>query len=65
VSIEVRPATEADVEAIRAIGAATWPSTYAFAGEAYVPHGLAIWWSAEAIVRTVRETRTLVALADD
>lgn len=60
----VRPATVADVDAITAIGHATWPATYDFAGSDYVEHGLATWWSPEAVTRGLATTTTLVAEAD-
>jgi ribosomal protein S18 acetylase RimI-like enzyme len=60
----VRPATSADVEAIVAIGHATWPATYEFAGRDYVEHGLATWWSAAAVTRGLETTSTLVAELD-
>src|SRR6476661_8072898 len=60
-SISVRSATEADVEAICAIGRAAWPATYAFAGADYVEHGLAAWWSDDAVQRSLATTVTLVA----
>jgi ribosomal protein S18 acetylase RimI-like enzyme len=50
VTVTVRPAGEADVEAIRAVGLATWPATYeAVAGRDYVTQGLERWWSADAV----------------
>lgn len=49
--VEVRRATEADAVAIRAVGHATWPATYAFAGDDFVEHGLATYWSEEAVAR--------------
>jgi len=61
----VRPATPADVDAIVAVGHATWPATYAFAGPDYVAHGLATWWSPAAVERGLAATTTLVAEADD
>jgi GNAT superfamily N-acetyltransferase len=60
----VRPATEADVDEICEIGRATWPPTYAFAGQDYVAHGLATWWSADAVERGLVTTTTLVAESD-
>ncbi len=57
----VRAATEGDVEAICAIGRVAWPKTYAFAGQDYVEHGLATWWSEEAVRRGLATTVTLVA----
>ncbi|WP_250037585.1 GNAT family N-acetyltransferase [Paractinoplanes maris] len=44
-----------------AIGHQTWPPTYAFAGEDYITHGLATWWSAEAVERSLRNTTVLIA----
>lgn len=63
-TLEIRPATDDDVAAIRMVGELTWPPTYAFAGDEYVAHGLATWWSDEAIRRTLTRTSTLVAVAD-
>ena len=48
-TISVRPATEADVAPICAVGRSAWPKTYAFAGREYVEHGLATWWTDEAV----------------
>jgi GNAT superfamily N-acetyltransferase len=62
---EVRPATEADVAAICAIGRAAWPKTYAFAGQDYIDHGLATWWSTDAVARGLTTTTTLVAESAD
>jgi GNAT superfamily N-acetyltransferase len=59
-SISVSPATEDDVDVICAIGQAAWPVTYAFAGQDYVEHGLAAWWSADAVRRGLATTVTLV-----
>ena len=39
-TVEVRPATDADVAAIHEVGRATWPPTYGFAGDEYVAYGL-------------------------
>jgi GNAT superfamily N-acetyltransferase len=60
----VRPATAADARAIERVGRATWPSTYAFAGEEYIAHGLASWWSGEAVLRGIKTTQTFVAEVD-
>ena len=59
----VRPATAADVSAICSIGQEVWPETYAFAGGDFVEHGLAIWWSEEAVRKSLATTTTLVAEA--
>lgn len=56
----VRAATAADVDAIIAVGQATWPATYGFAGADYVEHGLATWWSPAAVTRGLATTTTLV-----
>lgn len=62
--MEVRPATAADAPAIEHVGRETWPSTYAFAGEDYIAHGLDSWWSEEAVLRGIEATRTFVAEVD-
>jgi GNAT superfamily N-acetyltransferase len=59
--MKIRKAGLGDVEAIMAIGQKTWPPTYAFAGEEFIAHGLATWWSAEATERTLADTTVLVA----
>lgn len=61
----VREAVAGDVEGIRAVGQACWPDTYAFAGADYIEHGLAVWWSVEAIERSLRETAVVVAVEGD
>lgn len=63
-SLEIRPATEDDLDAIRAVGEATLPATYAFAGPGFAQDGLDRWWSDEATLRTIHETETLVAVVD-
>lgn len=61
----VRPAVESDVEAIREVGHRTWPATYgAIAGDDYVAQGLQRWWSAEAVLESVRRGGVFVAEAD-
>jgi GNAT superfamily N-acetyltransferase len=62
--ITVRRATAEDAAAIKHVGEAAWPATYAFAGEEYVAHGLASWWSDEAVLRGLRTTDTFVAERD-
>jgi ribosomal protein S18 acetylase RimI-like enzyme len=64
VTVEVRAATEDDLVAIQAIGHATWPETYGFAGDDFVAHGLATWWSEDAVRRSLTTTSTLVAVSD-
>ncbi|MDO9378723.1 MAG: GNAT family N-acetyltransferase [Nocardioidaceae bacterium] len=59
--VEVRPATSSDAPAIERVGRETWPSTYGFAGEEYIAHGLETWWSEEAVLRGIDATRTFVA----
>ncbi len=56
-----RPATPGDVDAIRRVGHATWPATYAFAGEDYVRDGLERWWSREAMLESMERTVWMVA----
>ncbi len=63
-TLEIRTASEDDVAAIRSVGELTWPATYSFAGDDYVSHGLATWWSDEAIRRSLVTTATLVAVLD-
>ncbi|WP_127501161.1 GNAT family N-acetyltransferase [Actinoplanes solisilvae] len=43
------------------MGHQTWPQTYAFAGPAYIEHGLATWWSPEAVERSLHATTVLIA----
>lgn len=65
-TLTVRRAVEVDVEAVRAVGFATWPATYTpIAGEAYVEQGLAKWWSAEAVRESIRRGTVLVAERED
>ncbi|GIE98460.1 GNAT family N-acetyltransferase [Paractinoplanes rishiriensis] len=59
--MRIRDASAGDVEAIVAIGQRTWPATYAFAGPDFIADGLATWWSAAAIERSLRDTTMLVA----
>lgn len=59
--VEIRDATEDDIDAIIGIGHRTWPSAYGFAGDEYVRSGLATWWSTAAIERSLRDTTVLVA----
>ncbi|MDG4823848.1 GNAT family N-acetyltransferase [Asanoa sp. WMMD1127] len=63
--MEIRKAGPDDVAAIVAVGHETWPATYAFAGDDYVAHGLATWWSTEATRRAIAETTVLVAAEGD
>lgn len=61
-AVTVREAGVGDVEGIRSVGQACWPDTYAFAGEDYIEHGLASWWSVEAAERSLRDTAVVVAI---
>ncbi|MFC7278858.1 GNAT family N-acetyltransferase [Paractinoplanes rhizophilus] len=63
--MEIREAVPGDIDAIIEIGHRTWPPTYGFAGDEYVRDGLATWWSAEAIERSLRDTTMLVAATGD
>jgi GNAT superfamily N-acetyltransferase len=63
--MEIRPAVPADIPGIIAVGLATWPATYAFAGPAFVADGLARWWSVPAIEASLADTTVLVAVSDD
>ncbi len=64
-TLTVRPAVEADVDAIRAVGVATWPATYeAVAGREYVAQGLERWWSAEAVRDSIGRGGVFVAALD-
>ncbi|HWS34831.1 MAG TPA: GNAT family N-acetyltransferase [Actinoplanes sp.] len=63
--MEIREATVADITGIVDIGRATWPETYRFAGPDYIAHGLATWWSPEAVARSLGTTTVLVATGDD
>ena len=59
--MKIRAAGPGDIPAIVAIGHATWPQTYAFAGADYIAHGLATWWSPEAVARSLQTTTVLIA----
>ncbi|SDS12436.1 GNAT family N-acetyltransferase [Actinoplanes derwentensis] len=63
--MEIREATVADITGIVDIGHTTWPETYRFAGPDYIAHGLAGWWSPEAVARSLSTTTVLVATDDD
>ena len=60
-SVIIRRAVPGDVDGIVTVGRRTWPSTYAFAGAGYVANGLAMWWSPEAVQRSLETTTVLVA----
>ncbi len=62
----VRKATVDDVDAVRAVGHATWPATYGpIHGEEYVRAGLARWWSTEAVRRGIDGGATTTYVAED
>ncbi|MHA3701542.1 GNAT family N-acetyltransferase [Jatrophihabitans sp. YIM 134969] len=64
--VTVRRATADDVDAVRAVGHATWPSTYGpIRGEQYVRDGLERWWSAEAVRRGIEGGATTTYVAED
>jgi len=63
--VNVRPAAESDVEAIREVGRRAWPPTYGpIAGDAYVERGLERWWSVEAVLTSIRRGGVFVAEGD-
>ena len=65
VNVMVRPAVEADLDGIIAVGHGTWPTTYEpIAGADFVAMGLAKWWSAEAIRPLITRGRVTVAEVD-
>ncbi|NYG56815.1 GNAT family N-acetyltransferase [Nocardioides perillae] len=64
-AVRVRRATPADRDAIRRVGHAAWPATYAFAGEAYVRDGLERLWSVEAVEESLAQTTYVVAEVAD
>jgi GNAT superfamily N-acetyltransferase len=59
--MDIRVATPDDVPGIITVGTRTWPTTYDFAGTDYIAHGLATWWSPEAVTRSLHTTTVLVA----
>jgi hypothetical protein len=56
-AMEIRLAGPADIPGIIAVGRATWPVAYAFAGADHIAEGLARWWSEAAITEIGREVR--------
>lgn len=65
VKVLVRPATEADLDAVIEVGHRTWPTTYEpIAGADFVAMGLAKWWSADAIRPLITRGRVTVAEVD-
>jgi ribosomal protein S18 acetylase RimI-like enzyme len=63
--LQVRRATEDDIDAIQRIGQETWPPTYAAFGPDYVADGLRKRWSREATLNTLRNTTVVVAQGPD
>lgn len=64
--VSVRKAVESDVEAVRAVGYATWPQTYGpLFGDQYVERGLARWWDAVSVRRQIVAGATYVAELND
>lgn len=64
--VTVRRATADDVEAVRAVGHATWPPTYGpIRGEQYVRDGLARWWSADVVRRGIEGPGLRTYVAED
>ncbi|MEV8372021.1 N-acetyltransferase [Kribbella sp. NPDC056861] len=64
--IRVRRAELDDVEAVRAVGLKTWPVAYdGLVSDEFMQHGLAEWWSVQAVERSIDKGITLVAVADD
>lgn len=65
-SVAVRLATESELVAVRFIGFATWPQTYApIAGVDYVVSGLDEYWSAESIGAAIGSRNVYIALGSD
>jgi GNAT superfamily N-acetyltransferase len=65
VNVLVRPAVEADLDAVIAVGHRTWPATYEpIAGADFVAMGLAKWWSAESTRPLIENGRVTVAEVD-
>ncbi|TWG93341.1 ribosomal protein S18 acetylase RimI-like enzyme [Nocardioides sp. J9] len=61
-TVVVRPASAADVDAVVAVGHATWPAAYtALAGEEYVERGLTELWAPDDVARAVEAGMVLVA----
>lgn len=59
--MRVREAEQADVPGIRAVGLACWPATYGFAGQDFIDHGLATWWSPQATIDSLLHSVVLLA----
>lgn len=64
--MDIRLADTKDAYAVRSVGLRTWPATYEpIAGPEYVAHGLARWWSPEAVRRGIERQGTFVAVSGD
>ena len=64
-SLVIRPADGNDLKAVLDVGRRTWPVTYGpIAGPDYVAMGLAKWWTADAIIPSIRAGRVTVAEVD-
>lgn len=58
-------ATADDLDAVIEVGTKTWRATYPpITGEAYVEQGLARWWTADAVLPSIRDGRVRVAEQD-
>jgi GNAT superfamily N-acetyltransferase len=60
----IRPATTSDIPEMQQVGAAAWRVAYAFAGPAYIEHGLKTWWTSEALESCLTATQMIVAERD-
>ena len=64
-ALVIRQADGNDLKAVLDVGRRTWPVTYGpIAGPDYVAMGLAKWWTADAIIPSIRAGRVTVAEAD-
>jgi len=64
-ALVIRPADGNDLKAVLDVGRRTWPVTYGpIAGPDYVAMGLAKWWTADAIIPSIRAGRVTVAEVD-
>ena len=62
-ALEIRPATAADVPAVRALGVRTWHATYdGVLPPATVEAGIDEWWNAYSLGAACRDGRMLVAV---
>jgi len=64
-ALVIRAADGNDLMAVLDVGRRTWPVTYGpIAGPDYVAMGLAKWWTADAIIPSIRSGRVTVAELD-